>query len=89
METVTELEVTWDVLRRASEAAALLAVDGWNGDVVVETVRERYGVASTSRTGALREMIALIGLLVLVLEEIGPEYGVSGASVVVPAEGWS
>ena len=95
METVTdyfgrerqELEVTWDLVRAASEAAALLAAGGARVDLVVDVVRQRYGVESSSRAGALREMVALIGHAVRALESVDPENGIGGVSLFVPLEG--
>jgi len=84
-----ELEVTWDLVRLASEAAALLMVEGVCVDMTIGIVRERYGVESSSRAGALREMVALIGRAVRALESVDLENGVGGVSLLVPSGGWS
>ena len=98
METVTDprtgadrwsIEVTWEALRVAVEDAEAVTRGGSSVDFRLGVLRDRWGVVSTSRAEALREMLALIGLLTLALEEMGPEYGVAGASLLVPAGGWS
>lgn len=97
METVTdyfgrerlELEVSSEVLEGVLEAAALLAAGGLRSrnELVISAVRERYGVASTSRLGALRELVALVRHLVRALDTVDPASGVAGVSLLVPLEG--
>jgi hypothetical protein len=94
METVTEIEVSHGVLMHVLQCIACLRIETRTGlkhshGSVLALVRERYGVRSRTKAGALDEMMALREYVRMALEEIGPEYGVAGASLVVPAGGWS
>ena len=103
METVTdyfgrerqEIECSPGVLMHVLQCVACLQIETrtglkHSGGSVLALVRERYGVRSRTKAGALEEMIALRDHMRQALESVDPENGIGGVSLLVPLEGgWS